>query len=42
MMKERYETPVMLIAHFAAEDVITASNELPVLPVNGWGTYDAE
>ncbi len=28
MEKERYETPVMEISDFAAEDVITSSSEL--------------
>ncbi len=32
MNKERYEKPVMEVASFAAEDVITSSNELEVDP----------
>lgn len=41
MMKERYETPIMEIAHFAAEDVITSSNELPLDPLK-WDPTDVE
>ncbi len=32
-MKERYETPEMEIVEFETEDIITASNELPTVPI---------
>lgn len=32
-MKERYETPEMEIVEFETEDIITASNDLPTLPI---------
>ncbi len=42
MMKERYVTPIMEIAHFAAEDVITASNELPLDPFPQEDSFDVK
>lgn len=32
-MKERYETPEMEVVRFETEDIITASNDLPALPI---------
>ncbi len=33
MKKERYEAPALEITRFAAEDVITSSNELELDPI---------
>ena len=34
-MKERYEKAEMEIIEFETEDVITTSNELPPMPIDG-------